>query len=178
MVLGRDAVFRHERQPAVRLHPEQSLLRHDDRDHFNMTFTVKAHKVIGALRVYECHTMTGIRGSRSMPLVDVICKRSHSQEPLHGGVLQTDGPDVYTEGAEEVPPDHNPQSRHQPAAEQDDQPQRPIRPSGTRWVGAPWQSFPVAQPCMNLSRWQVHDNVDVPGHGQAIRRAQSRLADQ
>ena len=40
MVLGRDAVFRHERQPAVRLHPEQSLLRHDDRDHLNMTFTV------------------------------------------------------------------------------------------------------------------------------------------
>ena len=41
VVLGRDAVFRHERQPAVRLHTEQSLLRHDDRDHFDMTFTIQ-----------------------------------------------------------------------------------------------------------------------------------------
>ena len=80
----------------------------------------------------RCVSMTGIRGSRSKHLVDVICKWYVSQEPLHGGVLQTDGPDVYTEGAEEVPPDHNPQSGHRPAAEQDDQPQHSICPSGAR----------------------------------------------
>ena len=64
---------------------------------------------------YSLQERQGIFRHERQPAVCLLTERrfmcdGHSQESVHGHLLETDGPHENTEGAEQVPPDHNPQS--------------------------------------------------------------------